>query len=210
MKILARIFAFFIASAAATAHASTYYITGQQTAAYANSTTIVTTPAQPSFTGSLALDTASSSLSGNFNFAPYSIFLTVYGVLSGNIYHTNSSYTIAGGTTSYDPATHTWTLNNGSLQFTGTAPGCNGHSAICAAHARNNTLTLDSLVLTLSEDFSSLSGTLLSTQQFNHLSQHYTWTFQSAVPLPAAAWLFGSALLGLGAGARRQRVTQKC
>jgi hypothetical protein len=213
MKILARIFGIVIASTAITAHASSYYsVNGYQTSAYAQYTTLTSTPAQPGFTGLFALDTASPAVSGRFSFAPYSMSVSVVEVLGADIVYTNAAYTIAGGTTAYDPATHTWTLTGGNLNYSGAPISCTGDSLICDNHGSITALRLDSLVLTLDESSLSISGTLLATQMTNGLEPHFTWSMQgelSPVPLPATAWLFGSALLGLGAGARRRHVTQK-
>jgi hypothetical protein len=60
--------------------------------------------------------------------------------------------------------------------------------------------------LSVSEGEYRMSPTLFSSNEFLDSSWNYTVSLEvTAVPIPAAAWLFGSALLGLGVVKRKKR-----
>lgn len=62
------------------------------------------------------------------------------------------------------------------------------------------------LILKLAEDVFDGSGNLLAAKGIQLGTKAInTFSYTAPVPLPAAAWLFGSAVVGLGALARRRR-----
>ncbi len=132
------------------------------------------------------------------------------------ISYAGDNYTISGGVVSYDAATRTLSLTGASL-LGGTPPVATGdETASAAMGAFQNTNIEFSLSLVFSEDLSSFTGTgtgvdVVTDPAMADLINRETLTYSfsgatavSEVPVPAAAWLFGSALVGL-AGAKRRR-----
>ena len=116
--------------------------------------------------------------------------------------------------TSLDPAgsgwvaTYTWGEltqdSNEAGTFSGAAPTFNGHSFCTIAQAGSP--GWDHAVLTVNLDamLQVVDATLVTTEvgAFGNAVTNYS---VSAVPLPAAAWLFGSGLIGLAGVVRRRR-----
>jgi hypothetical protein len=69
------------------------------------------------------------------------------------------------------------------------------------------------LTLTFSPDFNSFTGTAVGADVGGPITlgntgntwYSYSFSGTAAVPVPAAAWLFGSSLLGLAGAMRRRR-----
>jgi hypothetical protein len=130
--------------------------------------------------------------------------------------------TSVAGVGSYNEATNTFTFNyfnttlngGGASTYSETAAAtcANGQTNIlgkvCASFA-SATKAWEGLALNFvfAENRSSFSGTLTGTDTSGtNLSRNTTtinWQV-SAVPVPAAAWLFGSGLVGLAGAARRR------
>jgi hypothetical protein len=96
-----------------------------------------------------------------------------------------------------------WTYSGTSQT---TFAGCTGNGALCsnvtvgtaAASTGNAVFTLD--ILTGGAWFTSSTIATISTLNVDH-----SLSAVAAVPVPAAAWLFGSALLGLAGVARKRK-----
>lgn len=84
---------------------------------------------------------------------------------------------------------------------------CNGQTSIFLA---NPNIERFYLTLTFAEDFVNFTGTAVGIDVGGSLplgktgNQFTTYSFTGAVPVPAAAWLFGSALVGLAGVSRRK------
>lgn len=169
-----------------------------------------TDPAAVSFTGKLSLgDYRVQSVIGPSN------------VADGRQSFTGVVQTFS-GTGVYDAATRTFTYNfmnsavngGGASVYSATAPATcvNGHTnvigKVCSAYATASS-NWEGLALNFvfTEDRSSFSGTLrgmdTSGSELTRFTQTINWQVAS-VPVPASAWLFGSALLGLGTRRRRK------
>ena len=85
-----------------------------------------------------------------------------------------------------------------SCTDTGITPAC---SSVTQGVTETSTFVFVGGTLT------SAGGTLISRlQQFNNLqSTRSTYTLTPVVPVPAAAWLFGSGLIGMTGASRRRR-----
>lgn len=177
--------------AAANTHAATFTVTGARTA---NNSGVIYTPTAPSFGGALEIDAAGVLSAGSFQFEPYSD------------YASGGTYVVPAETLAYGSSTGSW--NGNVLTFSGIAtvdhmPGgsCTG---TCFPAPDGATGTL-SLVLTFSDagHFTGIGNTFYTSSYGGYGT---TLTFSgTAVPVPAAAWLFGSALFGLAGSKLRGR-----
>lgn len=130
------------------------------------------------------------------------------------------------GVTTVDAQNATLTVNNGatgnlggglsvSLTSSGTAPSittaasyqnCSGDACILIPLLDLN-LAFYTLNLDFASDFSSFTGELLGTTANNSTMSIALAGQVAPIPVPAAAWLFGSALLGLTGVGRARRTT---
>ena len=213
MNAMKSLLAVSILAVAAGANAAQYNITGSQTnlscTGNACSADITNTPT-PTFDGVFDLTTSAFN-SGNIAFDPYSVGISVAGgFFTATISNPNSADSIVGGTFAYNPGSLTLTLTDATGTFTGTTPTCTGAGVICDAQPNANIENLD-LTLTFADaSLQSFTGSIaaLNDNGANGTST-MTWSFSGTqveeVPLPAAAWLFGSGLIGLAGAVRRRR-----
>jgi len=175
----------------------------------------------PVFSASWTFDAAAASgIAGGLNFVPYDVVANPKpgGLLEGlfgeaTVSYQGDNYVIAGGTGSWDAGTLTYTLSGAQLTG-GVQPLASGDPTAVAALGgfANNPLAF-SLSLTFSDaSLTSFTGTahgldFITDPDLAELVDHQdtTYTFSGTVPVPAAAWLFGSGLLGLAGTARRRR-----
>lgn len=95
--------------------------------------------------------------------------------------------------------------SNGAGSFSGTAPTCAGSAPLCSFALAGNP-GWDSAVLTVTVDGNlEVVSALLTTSEVGSQGVATTNYSLSPVPLPAAAWLFGSGLIGLAGVVRRRR-----
>lgn len=182
----------------------------------------------PVFSANWSFDAAAASgITGGLGFVPYSILATptpggaLWDAESNQGLFTNATvtyggdnYVISGGTGSWNAGTLTYTLTGAQL-IGGTKPGASGDElAVGLLGAFNNNPLEFSLSLTFSDaTLTSFTGVahgldVLTDPDLAQVVDHQdtTYTFSgTAVPVPAAAWLFGSGLLGLAGAARRRR-----
>lgn len=91
-----------------------------------------------------------------------------------------------------------------SLSGTNQVTSCSNISGTACSLTPTNAQTLDSVSPI---DWNAMTFTTVSTYTIATTTQNWTITSfesQSQIPVPAAAWLFGSALLGLTGVARRK------
>jgi hypothetical protein len=180
--------------------------------------TLTQNPNPPTFSGSWNIDAAAPSLAGSFIFAPYTVLVDFspapFGQIDLNI--PNRVLTLSGGSYSYDATTRT--LSATGITFLGSSPGAtcsDGGTFNCDAIPGTGASGHGSLTLTFAADLLSFNGvanvhqvvTMLVENPWAacraeggpNLCANNTLTFSgvAAVPVPAAAWLFGSAVLGL-------------
>jgi hypothetical protein len=195
------------------AQAAPYDVNGTLTGFSATPGTISATfnPTNPTFTGNWNVDT--SSLVGDSTFAAYSVQWNVLGfpVPAGTSNYTSDSYHLdaSGAAVSYNAASRTLTVTNGSLVSTTAASdyNCSGAALFCGDAAPAFQLNL---TLTFADDaLSAFSGTATASNNDGQGSIYsYDWSFNGQapeVPVPAAVWLFGSSLIGLAGVARSRK-----
>lgn len=176
--------------------------------------TSIYTPTQPTAGGLWSLDTANPSVQGDLDYAPFnthtSILVPVFDV-SGwvNFYYPHSQSEVVGSAGSYDAATRTLSLTGVLFNDIGEWGVCTASPGFsCPEPGSTETRGSGSIDITLifSADLRSFTGTGIHTFAHGDGSADLTsWSFNGAeVPVPAAAWLFGSGLLGLAGLARRR------
>ncbi len=146
--------------------------------------------------------------------------------MDGTITYVGASHLVS-GTGNWDAGTNTLTYNvmgaSGSgvaSDYSETSSSCTGTGSIASNTVCGTASQVDpdweglTLSFVFSGDLSSFSGSIVGTSQSgtslaaNTTDFNYTiaGTELTPVPVPAAAWLFGSALLGLaGVGRRRAK-----
>lgn len=165
------------------------------------------------------------SFTGNIYLGDYETQTNVTGfpVIDGHQSFTNGNHAIA-GTGTYNEATNTFSFSiasgganaSGGSDFTRDSASCqNGSTSIfgtvCGTWSGTTGdwegLQVD---LVFSEDRSTFSGSVQGIEQSgsgltaNTTTINFSVNGVSEVPVPAAAWLFGSALIGLAGVGRRK------
>jgi hypothetical protein len=166
---------------------------------------------------------AAVSFTGNIQMGDYKTQTVVGPIppIDGRQTYTGVTTSVA-GVGSYNEATNTFTFNYFNPVLNG--GGASTHSETAAATCQNGGTSLlgkvcasfasatkawEGLALNFvfSEDKSSFAGTLTATDTSGTNASRNTTTINwqiQAVPVPAAAWLFGSGLVGLAGAARRR------
>lgn len=211
LKSITTTLAAMLLAAASGAQAAPYNVTGNltgfsSTPAYIDATF---TPTAPTFAGIWNIDAGTLTPVGDVSFVPYSIQWSAAGLYSGttnyttDIYHLDTTGTNVGY--DYDADTRTLTITNGTLQSINSIYSCTDAPLFCGNELP--TFQFD-LTLTFADAaLSAFSGTAKATGGDIGGLYAYDWSFNGhapEVPVPAAAWLFGSGLLGLAGVARRR------
>ena len=191
---------------------------------YLDSIAIAFNPANPAFTGLWNIDVSNFTLSGVADFESYQanthFWLRFPASGGGETVFDYGSYTVtrphdvqtidgSGATYQYDAATRTLTMTQPVITLTGTSENCVSEGTIgCPIMGDYVPESVNDIVFQLifAEDMRSFTGTSTITRHFPDGSGDNThWSFSgTAVPVPAAAWLFGSSVLGLAGFARRK------
>jgi hypothetical protein len=203
------------------------------TAATDGSSNTAYAPINLSFNGDWTFDFSdlnNVAFTGNVNLGDYETQTNVTGfpVIDGHISYTGANYAFS-GVGSYDESSNifsyssssTGSNSSGASDFTNTGASCeNGKTSIFANVCGTWSGTTGdweglSISLGFSEDRSTFDGSIAAIEQSGSGLTANTTTINftldsgvnnapSAVPVPAAAWLFGSALVGL-AGLKRRK-----
>ncbi len=115
-------------------------------------------------------------------------------VLSGQLNFTNGGVTGGGGAMTYSAS---FNINLGSNSYTTSGVSCSGVG--CTAFPASDTF---SVINTANGFYLAFNNRLYNSINYDFVMR---FTEVAEVPVPAAAWLFGSALLGLGGMARRRK-----
>jgi hypothetical protein len=179
--------------------------------------TMTYNPSVPTFNGSWNIDTATPSLAGNLDYAPFTntAFINVgNGLLTGTVHwsYENAASTLNtdNATLSYNALTRTLTATTVGLQDTGTPGVCLEATGIgycpTPGPVENRGQGALSLVLYFNESLTAFTGTGTHKLSYSDGSADVTtWSFSGTeVPVPAALWLFGSGLAGLVGVSRRR------
>lgn len=174
-----------LAVAAGQASAATINVTGSMTDWDTTpATTTYPTTGAPAFTGTY--DDVSGAF--NFSFTDFEAHVDVFGLYIADIATTGQTLAAGSGA--------------GASLVTKTGSSiCTGSSVIC-----DDQPTAD-IFLDGANTWNGTTGTMSTTQATagGVSLATYTFTEVAEVPLPAAAWLFGSGLIGLVGVARRKR-----
>lgn len=210
---------------ASAAGAASYNITGTQ--AYgidvAYGTAQIPIPTVTNGAVAWEVDPANPVLSGSFNFSPYNLFAQLHPALYADVHYVNHAFSFENAAGVYDSSTHTLTFagvafteSNGSVAcYDVTGLECSLVPGPAQPGSGAITLVFDDASLTTFTGVAHINQQLLLDPLFynlfagaTELNATSTLTFSgtavSSVPVPAAAWLFGSGLLGLAATARRR------
>lgn len=179
-------------------------------------------PANPAFTGLWNIDLSSFAFSGVADFESYQVHTEAFIVYMGS----DGSMSIGGGikdetrphdvhtidgsgaTYSFDPATRTLDISQPVVTLSGISQDCTTTGLYCFEGDFEPFTEKEILFrLVFDEDFQAFTGTSTITRRFYDGSSDNThWSFSgTAVPVPAAAWLFGSGVLGLAGLTRRRK-----
>lgn len=187
-------------------------------------------PNPPTFSGLWTIDLETGRFLHSFDFAPYSVSVDMTAADSGtvevNVPHRSLVLTQA---VAYVPIYSQgddgpgFTLVQGLFQETSPGITCNdGGSGVCASVPGPSTPSHGTLTLILAPDLLSFTGFAKVYQNIDLFAQdatgiciaegganpcaNSTLTFSGTlVPVPAAAWMFGTGVLGL-AGLKRRRI----
>lgn len=209
IKTLNAVLAASLLAGATLAEAASYNVSGTLDGFSTNPDVIsaIFNPEAPAFTGSWNVDTA--SLTGTAGFGAYTASWSVLGSPAGTTSYDNDNYSLAasGSAVSYDAGTRTLTITGGTVDNTSASYTCSAGSFICGNALPSYSLNLS---LTFTDDtLQAFNGHLTATNDDGQGSQYsYNWSFNGQapeVPVPAAAWLFGSGLMGLAGLARNRK-----
>lgn len=173
------------------------------------------------------VDATHVNFTGNLYLGDYSTYTSATALgstMTGTISTVGANHAFS-GTADWDAGTNTLTYSilgaNGSgvaTTYTETSSSCTGTGSIFGNTVCGTAGGVDpaweGLDITLvfsSSDFSNatytgtIAGTSISGSGLAENTTVFNYTVGGEVPVPAAAWLFGSALLGLGGMARRKR-----
>jgi hypothetical protein len=186
MNTVKTLLAVSVLAGAASAQAAVYTISGSLTASDTAPAVTTYPSGVPTFTGTLDDSTGAYTL----NFANFTAHVDVFsGTYVANIVTVGQVYTGTG---------------NSTVTRTVTSATCTGAKLICGAQP---TAPISGTLAFLASG-STISGTLDTAQATQGGTATSTYSFTGSapeVPVPAAAWLFGSGLLGLAGAARRRR-----
>jgi len=114
-----------------------------------------------------------------------------------------------GATGNYDAGTRTLTYTQAGLTYLSEPFVCTAFGSVQCATPGVPSMGIESfnLALLFDADLAAFTGTGTRTFSYQNGSSVTTaFSFSgTAVPVPAAAWLFGSGLLGLAGAARKRR-----
>jgi hypothetical protein len=210
---------------ASAASAASYNIAGTQSysidVVYGTGQTPV-----PTFTNGAAaweIDPANPVLSGSFHFVPYNSFVQLNAALYADVQYVDHAFSFENAAGVFDSITRTLTF--ASVVFTesnGSVACYDQDIGVCflvpgAAQPGSGAISLvfDDASLTTFTGTAHINQQVLVGESYRGifagaeaLNATSTLTFSGtvvpSVPVPAAAWLFGSGLLGLAATARRR------
>jgi hypothetical protein len=187
MNAMKTLLAVSVLAATASAQAAVYNVTGTTTAWATSGATTTYPSGVPTFSGTL--DDSTNAYS--FNYATFTAHVDVGG-----------GYYTADVTTTGQQLSGTGT---GVVTRTAASVNCVGAAIICGSVP--NTAINGTLAYSVSAGV--VTGTLSTSQKTAGGPSTATYSFSGsaapAVPVPAAAWLFGSGLVGLAGAARRRR-----
>ncbi len=186
-------------------------------------------PNPPAFSGLWSIDLNTGVFLHSFDFSSYSVSVDMTAASLGIVEVTIPHRVLAMTTGWYTPIFSVGTggpgfsITQGTFVETSVGLTCNdGGSGFCAAVPGPSTPSHGTLTLTLAADLLSFTGVARVYQNIDLLAQdttgiciaegganpcaNNTLTFSGVaeVPVPAAAWLFGSGVLGL-AGLKRRK-----
>lgn len=213
--------------------AATYSMTGSAQGVNVDSTGTVTNTytapsANPPVSGTWEIDQANGAFSGNMYLGDYTTYTSVsvgiLGSMNGTNVFADVNHDITSGTGSWSGTSYTYSIatggSNSGIASTYTNDvansSCTGSGSVfgntvCGTQG-NTTGAWEGITINLdfASDFSSFTGTVTAVETSgsgitsNTATSTYNVAGVSEVPVPAAAWLFGSALVGL-AGIGRKR-----
>lgn len=200
---------------------------------YSSMAEVSYTPAETPFSGIWSFvfhDNGTADFDGNLFLGDYSAFTELdaafLGEMSGTVSYQDANHLVS-GTGVWDAQSHTlsYLLGPGGANssigssYSESGSSCSGNGSIggvtlCDIWAET-TPEWEGLALELvfADDLGSFSGSIIATERsgvgFTAHSSVVEYAINgnaavSEVPIPAAAWLFGSGLMGLAAAARRR------
>lgn len=206
IKTMNAVLAASLFAGATLAHAASYDVSGTLDGFSSNPSVIsaIFNPESPTFSGVWDVDT--SSLSGGASFGAYSVDWSLLGNPTGTSNYLSNDYQLSSTSTSYDAGSRTLTVL-GTVVNTSSTYNCVGAAFFCGGALPTFNLAL-SLTFT-DASLQAFNGNLTATNDDGHGSAYsYAWSFNGAapeVPVPAAAWLFGTGVVGLAGLARNRR-----
>ena len=186
----------------------------------------------PAISGTWDVDTGTGGFSGNVFQGDYTtltnVSLGIFGSMSGSVSYEGANHDLTAGTGSLSGTTFTYNVatggsnSNAASSYSNTNASCSGSGSVagntvCGTWGGTTgawegvTITLD-----FSPDFSSFTGSIAAVEKSgsgltaNTTTINYTVAgvldAPAEVPVPAAAWLFGSALVGLAGVGRKRKI----